>query len=434
MKTSLQKKDYLVIAFGILFVIYHIGQITLGSALLLRVAASPDKSTVALGSPAPVVTVQPLLGVQSDKSIWPERVVIPSLGVNLAISGSIEEQGAWEISETGANFALNTAIPNGFSGNTALFGHDRPKLFNPIHQLKEGDLIEVHTREMIYRYSVTGNLVVGPTDISVMDQTKDSRLTLVTCDGWLSENRYIVTANFKELAPNPDNFLSQAKPLKEGLVTFSFDDAIRDVFENALPVLTKYQIRSTQYLTTGPIANPTGEFHMTPDQVREFYRLGHEIAAHTITHRRLVDLSSDDLAKELDDPKDYLTQLLGIRPKNFAAPEGATNADVLEDIRGFYGSHRGTFTGFNNHLNLDRYNLLTQNIENNTTIEQIKSWINYAKENKAWLILTFHGIDDIDSKYTVSPSVLEDTLKFTTESKIKTVTVQEGLKAFLSPN
>ena len=97
--------------------------------------------------------------------------------------------------------ALNTAVPNGVAGNTVIFGHDRPHLFRNIHNLSSGDEIEIETSDAVYTYQVTGNSIVQPEDISVMDQTEKPTLTLITCDGWLSQERFVITASLKGVRP-----------------------------------------------------------------------------------------------------------------------------------------------------------------------------------------------------------------------------------------
>jgi sortase A len=136
------------------------------------------------------------IGLNYVAAYWPNRVLMKNVQIDLPLTGSMENQGAWEVSETGANFAINTAIPNGQSGNTVIFGHDRPNLFRNIHNLKAGDQIIVYGADKPYAYAVDSFKIVKPTDVSVMSQTKSATLTLITCDGWLSQDRFVVTAHY----------------------------------------------------------------------------------------------------------------------------------------------------------------------------------------------------------------------------------------------
>jgi LPXTG-site transpeptidase (sortase) family protein len=200
----------IVASLAVAFVLYHLWQSVVGTASF-ALAYLPKPTPVVQHKQAADTTstpsaqiktvAAPILGFQANSSLWPTRVVMPSASIDLPLTGSIEQNGSWDISLTGANFALNTALPNGKNGNTVLFGHDRPKLFRTIHNLKIGDTISIIAPNGTYSYKMTSSLVVAPTDVSVMDQTATSTLTLITCDGWLSENRYVVQATFDHFTP-----------------------------------------------------------------------------------------------------------------------------------------------------------------------------------------------------------------------------------------
>lgn len=199
-----------LLVLAILFVVYHTVSVVFGASSFLKLLTAPDATVAQVESNAVRSDNTPgllteesqiIYGYTSSEKIWPTRVVIDQVGIDLDLEGSLENQGTWNISENGANFAINTAVPNGISGNTAIFGHDRPHLFRNIHHLNPGDQVKVLTVDAEYTYKVTGSKVVQPTDISVMDQTEQPTLTLITCDGWLSQERYVVTASLDEVKP-----------------------------------------------------------------------------------------------------------------------------------------------------------------------------------------------------------------------------------------
>lgn len=72
-----------------------------------------------------------------------------------------------------------TARP-GERGNAAFAAH-RDTFFRPLKAVRRGDEVIVTTTEGVYRYAVTGTRVVEPTDVSVLDPSSDTTLTLVTC-------------------------------------------------------------------------------------------------------------------------------------------------------------------------------------------------------------------------------------------------------------
>ena len=77
-------------------------------------------------------------------------------------------------------------------GNVAIFGHSTlPQLYNVkdyktiftyLPSLEKGDTIKVKVADVEYEYEVTNSFVVDPSEVSILEQTKDgSYLTLVTC-------------------------------------------------------------------------------------------------------------------------------------------------------------------------------------------------------------------------------------------------------------
>jgi sortase A len=70
--------------------------------------------------------------------------------------------------------------PPGEAGNSVITAH-RDTFFRHIYELNKGDDIEVRRNGRLYTYKVTGKKVVKPEDLSVLRQTQDKRLTLITC-------------------------------------------------------------------------------------------------------------------------------------------------------------------------------------------------------------------------------------------------------------
>ncbi len=70
--------------------------------------------------------------------------------------------------------------PPGELGNSVITGH-RDTFFRHIYELSKGDIVTVQRNGQSFQYEVTGKKVVQPTDVSVLDPTSDTRLTLITC-------------------------------------------------------------------------------------------------------------------------------------------------------------------------------------------------------------------------------------------------------------
>lgn len=72
-----------------------------------------------------------------------------------------------------------TPLP-GQPGNAAIAGH-RDTFFRALRKIQRDDEIKLTTVDGSYRYLVDSLQVVGPDDMSVLDDSSDTILTLVTC-------------------------------------------------------------------------------------------------------------------------------------------------------------------------------------------------------------------------------------------------------------
>jgi sortase A len=97
-----------------------------------------------------------------------------------------------------------TALP-GESGNVALTGH-RDTFFRPLRNIRSGDVITFKTLDAEFRYRVESTAVVAPSDISVMQASRERTLTLITCFPFYyvgaAPNRFIVRARQVGLLPD----------------------------------------------------------------------------------------------------------------------------------------------------------------------------------------------------------------------------------------
>jgi len=98
----------------------------------------------------------------------------------------------------GAGHYSQTPLP-GEHGNAAIAGHRTTygAPFFDIDNLKPGDDVIATTYAGRFVYKVTGTVVVPPSEISVLDDTPDNRITLTSCDPkYSATNRIIVTAAY----------------------------------------------------------------------------------------------------------------------------------------------------------------------------------------------------------------------------------------------
>jgi sortase A len=106
-------------------------------------------------------------------------IAIPAIGINFAyVEGTSRDD-----LKKGPGHYPGTPLP-GTLGNAAIAGHRTTYLhpFGDIDKLKPGDDIIIGTRAgTIYDYKMYQQLIVKPTDVWVVANTKDAELTLTAC-------------------------------------------------------------------------------------------------------------------------------------------------------------------------------------------------------------------------------------------------------------
>ncbi|MFA6939818.1 MAG: class D sortase [Clostridiaceae bacterium] len=89
----------------------------------------------------------------------------------------------------------------GEKGNCAIAGHRSytySQYFNRLDQVKEGDTISITTTKGEFTYVVYKIYVVEPSEVSVLNNTKDAELTLITCTPVrVATHRLIIKAKLK---------------------------------------------------------------------------------------------------------------------------------------------------------------------------------------------------------------------------------------------
>ncbi|HUS26077.1 MAG TPA: polysaccharide deacetylase family protein [Nevskiaceae bacterium] len=228
-----------------------------------------------------------------------------------------------------------------------------------------------------------------------------------------------------------DTSLAQYTPdaFSHGMVSLTFDDTWRSQYTNGLPLLDQYGVKATFYALTGTFDYPD---YMEPAMLQALQADGQEIASHTVTHAHLPTLTVPQMDQELGDAKTTLQSLLGTSAaQNFATPYGEYNSTVISEIQKYYRSHRSTDEGFNSKDNFDIYNIKVQNILDTTTPAQVAAWVAQAQNDKTWLVLVYHQVQDDPTvnaeDYSITPANLASELANIQQSGIAVKTVNQAL-------
>ena len=149
-------------------------------------SSNPDASSEDSSTTETSTASSSTVGTTEKKSTTPDKSVVAKIRIkNIDVLMPVLN-GATE-----KNLNRGAAIITGSSkfgevGNVAIAGHRGRSygvFFNRLDEIKNGDIIEVITKEKHYKYTVYKVHRVEPDDVSVLNSNgKDKILTLVTCD------------------------------------------------------------------------------------------------------------------------------------------------------------------------------------------------------------------------------------------------------------
>jgi peptidoglycan/xylan/chitin deacetylase (PgdA/CDA1 family) len=213
------------------------------------------------------------------------------------------------------------------------------------------------------------------------------------------------------------------------MVSITFDDGWRSAYQQGAAVLDEFNYKSTYYIN--PSVVDTDNF-FTSMQIEDLRRRGFELAAHGYNHLDMTTLDDNQLKFQTEGARRYIVQKTNKSDINYASPYGKSDAEVQWYARNNYRSIRGTDSGFNTRQNFDPYNLRVLYIGNKTPLSEIQRAIEQAKADKAWLILTYHRIEEPnaktgDSNVIVRPEMFRKQLKTIQDSGLMVKTVADAL-------
>ncbi|HCU98579.1 MAG TPA: hypothetical protein DGM69_04455 [Chloroflexi bacterium] len=137
----------------------------------------------------PMIQSLPAIIVPSPEAKQASRIMISTINVDAPV---VQGDG-WEQLRRGVGQHIGTSNP-GENGNLVLSAHNDifGEIFRDLDKLLPGDEINVSTMGQQFTYLVTDTLIVEPTEVSVMNQTKTPTITLISCYPYLIDNKRIV--------------------------------------------------------------------------------------------------------------------------------------------------------------------------------------------------------------------------------------------------
>jgi LPXTG-site transpeptidase (sortase) family protein len=162
--------------------------------------------------PTPVLTITPKPGEAHPDTSAIVRIIIPALLLDTEVKYVPYDGYTWLINGLRQEIAWmgNTSWP-GLGSNTGLAGHvtvagmgDGP--FRHLDELPMGEVIILYTEQNIYTYQASERKITDDGDMSVINPTDTSQISLITCIDWDDAtktylNRLVVVADLIRTEP-----------------------------------------------------------------------------------------------------------------------------------------------------------------------------------------------------------------------------------------
>jgi peptidoglycan/xylan/chitin deacetylase (PgdA/CDA1 family) len=207
-----------------------------------------------------------------------------------------------------------------------------------------------------------------------------------------------------ESAKSADKSVFQWPEGKKMALSLTFDDARLSQPDIGIPLLDKYGVKATFYLSPGDMLKRL-------DLWKKAVGNGHDIGNHSVLHpcsgnfdwsrdKALEDYTLQKMDTELDSANRLIKKMLGVQPVSFAFPcgqtfvgRGANARSYIPVIAAMFETGRGFLSESPNDPAFCDMSQLTGIELDGKTFEQVKILIEAARSKGLWLVFAGHEMN-----------------------------------------
>lgn len=135
--------------------------------------------------------------IDQEKAHKAVIISIPKINKVLDIEDGMFDGKRWVVSENGVSFYTSSSLPEQ-GGNTVLYGHNKARILGGLVSIKRGDKIDLTLDNgNVLSYEVFETRTIKPTEVDILNNTNEPRLTIYTCIGFLDSARFVVLARLR---------------------------------------------------------------------------------------------------------------------------------------------------------------------------------------------------------------------------------------------
>lgn len=213
---------------------------------------------------------------------------------------------------------------------------------------------------------------------------------------------------------------------KQAAISLTFDDARPSQLDNGIPILDRYDVKATFYVSPHNMENRIPDWKSAAAN-------GHELGNHSMTHpctgnyqfsldNPLESYTLEAIARDIDQANKWVYEHLDIEMETFAYPCGQSFVGRGEDTKSYVPVIAERFAAGRLWLNEDANNPAFCDLSKILAIEfdgmtwaDLKPWIEKSKEENLWLVLAGHDIRDSGSQ-TVLAETLEQVCEYASQN------------------
>jgi glycosyltransferase involved in cell wall biosynthesis len=164
----------------------------------------------------------------------------------------------------------------------------------------------------------------------------------VSPDNFVQQMNFLKENNYRTISLGElKHGIEKGKETDEKLVVITFDDGRKGVFTYAFPLLKNLSFHANIFVVPEWVAGkiPPSENYsefMDWQNLRELVNAGFKIGSHSLSHKNLTTLRTEDLSLEINESKKIITKNLHCNVSDFSYPFGKTNAVTVDETNKYY--------------------------------------------------------------------------------------------------
>ncbi len=137
---------------------------------------------------------------------------------------------------------------------------------------------------------------------------------------------YVAKSNLKKISSVQLGKYNQGVALHTKRIALTFDDGPHPVITHEiLKTLEKYNAKATFFITGHRVEK-------SPDVLKDIFAAGHEIGNHTYNHKKLTELSMNQVDAQIIKTNNLVKSIIGEEPTLFRPPYGSFNKEIQNSL------------------------------------------------------------------------------------------------------